>query len=124
MIVGPLIPPGVAPVATAVIVACSTTRWIGPLALRALAAAIQGAVIAIAAALVFPEYHVSKAHRRRHLDPPQIAYDYGAVVGRIGWLIQRFVGFILLAAAGLIRALPMAVVAVAAGAVTIVWLLI
>lgn len=120
---GPLIPPGAVPVLIAVLIACLTTRWIAPLVLQMLARLIQIAVAMVAAVMIYPEYRVSTASRRRHLDPPQLAYDYGAAVGWLASLIQRTIGWLLGHLAAAIRAIPLALVAILAGGLTIGWLL-
>jgi hypothetical protein len=123
VIVGPLIPPGVGPVLIAVLVACLTTRWVAPLVLRMLARSIQTTVAMVATLMIFPEYCVSSASRRRHLDPPQLAYDYGAAVGWLAYLIHRTIGWLFRHLAAAIRAIPLALVAMITGGLTIGWLL-
>ncbi|MBB5850196.1 hypothetical protein HDA45_000283 [Amycolatopsis umgeniensis] len=99
------------------------TRWIAPWALRLLAAFIQLTVAVLATVMVLPEFHLSTVSRRRDRDPPQFAYDYGAAVGWMALLIHRVVGWLLRGAARVLHAIPVAVVAVVAGVVTIAWLL-
>ncbi|WP_326944419.1 hypothetical protein OG439_31915 [Amycolatopsis sp. NBC_01307] len=123
MITGPVIPPGVGPVAIGIAIACLTTRWVAPWVLRLLAGSVQAAVAALAAVMVLPEYYVSTASRRRHRDPPQFAYDYGAAVGWVASLVHQVVGWLLHGSARALRAIPVAVVAVVAGVLTIGWLL-
>jgi len=123
MIVGPLIPPGVGPVLIAMLIACVTTRWLAPLVLHMSARSIQAAVAMVATLLIFPEYCVSSASRRRGLDPPQLAYDYGAAVGWLAALIHRPIGWIFRQLAAAIRAIPLALVSLLAGGLTIGWLL-
>lgn len=106
MIVGPLVPDELVLVAISVLIANLTTRWIAPLALTVLAKSIQGAIVAIGALLVFPEYCMSRAHRRRDLRPPQLAYDYGAIVGWTVWHLSRAVGFLLPGLAKVLRTIP------------------
>lgn len=84
---------------------------------------VQAAVAALAAVMVLPEYYVSTASRRRHRDPPQFAYDYGAAVGWVASLVHQVVGWLLHGSARALRAIPVAVVAVVAGVLTIGWLL-
>lgn len=124
MIVGPLIPPGIGPVLIAMLIACVTTRWVAPLVLRTLARWIQTAVAMVATLLIFPEYCVSSASRRRDLDPPQLAYDYGAAVSWLASLIHRPTGWIFHRLAGAIRAIPLALVSLLAAGLTIGWLLL
>lgn len=123
MIVGPLIPPGTGPVLIAVLVACVTTRWLAPLVLHMLARSIQTTVALVATLMIFPEYCVSSRSRRRHLDPPQLAYDYGCVVGWVASLIHRTIGWLFRHLAAAIRAIPLVLVAMLAGGLTIGWLL-
>ncbi len=73
--------------------------------------------------MVLPEYYFSKSSRRRHRDPPQLAYDYGAAVSWVASLTHRVVGWLLNGAARALRAIPITAVAVATGALTIGWLL-
>lgn len=115
MIYGPLLPPGVGPILVAIAVGCVGIRWIAPFALRVLAKSTQSAVGAVAAVLILPEYCVSTAIRRRQLDPPQFAYDYGAVVGWIAFVFHRLIGRVLLGAADALRAIPMTLIGVLSG---------
>lgn len=124
MTAGPIIPPGVGPVIIAVIIACLTTRWVVPLVLRMLATSLQGAVAMVAALVILPEYYVSSASRRRHVPPPQLAYDYGAAVGWLASLTHRIVGSLFRNLANAIGAIPMAVVAIVTGVLTTGWLLL
>lgn len=123
MIVSHIISPGVDPVLLAMIIACVTTRWVAPLVLRMLARSIQFTIAMVAMLMILPEYYVSSASRRRHLHPPQQAYDYGAAVGWLAFLIHRAVGWIFHNLANAIRAIPVAVVAMVTGGLTIGWLL-
>jgi energy-coupling factor transporter transmembrane protein EcfT len=118
MIVGPLVPTGAVEVMIAVAVACLTTRWVAPLVLRTLAKSIQAAVVVVAAVAILPEYYLSTDSRRRHRNPPQLAYDYGAAVGWVASLIHRVVGALLHGVARAIRAIPMVLVAVVAAVLT------
>jgi len=122
VIVGPLIPPGTGPVLTAVLLACLATRWVTPLVLRILAGSMQATVAIVATLLIFPEYCVSPASRRRDLDPPQLAYDYGAAVGWLASLIHRIIGWTFRQLAAAIRAIPLALVSIVAAGLTIGWL--
>jgi hypothetical protein len=119
MIVGPLIPPGAAQVAVAVVVACVTTRWVAPTVLSLLARSVQGTVAAIAALIILPEYYLSITRRRRQRRPPQLAYDYGATIGWIALQIHRAVGFLIHGLAAVLRAIPMIWVAILAAGLTI-----
>ncbi len=123
MIVGPLLPPGTVPIAVAVLVAGATTRWIAPLSIRLLATLIQSIVATVAAVMVLPEYYLSATSRRRHRDPPQVAYDYGAVIGSTARLANRVVGFCMFGTAKALRAIPLVWVAVIAAVVAIGWML-
>jgi hypothetical protein len=121
--IGPVIPPGVGPVLISVTIACLTTRWVAPLVLHMLARSIQTAVAMVATLMILPEYYVSSASRRRRLHPPQLAYDYGAAVGWLAFLIYRIIGWLLHNVANAIRAIPVALVAIVTGVLTVGWLL-
>lgn len=123
MIYGPLVPPGVGTIFTAIVIGCVGIRWIAPFALRVLAISTQNAVGTVAAVLILPEYYVSTAIRRRQLDPPQVAYDYGAVVGWIALLLHRIIGLLLLGAADVLRAIPMTLIGVLSGGLMVARLL-
>jgi hypothetical protein len=124
MIVGAILPPGMGSILIAVTIACLTTRWVAPLVLRMLARSIQTAVAMVATLMILPEYYVSSASRRRHLHPPQLAYDYGAAVGWLAFLIHRIVGWLLQNLANTIREIPLALVAIIACGLTVGLLLL
>jgi hypothetical protein len=123
VIVGPLVPPGVLPVAIAAVAACLTTRWVGPKVLRALAKGLQTAVAVIAAVMILPEYWITTASRSRHRCPSQLAYNYGAAIGRVTLLLHWIIGLLLYGSANTLRAIPVPLVAIAAGGLTVGWLL-
>jgi hypothetical protein len=123
MIVGPLLPPGTVPIVVAVVVAGATTRWIAPLSIRLLATLIQSTVATVAAVMVLPEYYFSTTSRRRDRDPPQFAYDYGAVIGSAARLANWVIGFCFFGMAKAIRAIPLVWVAVIAALIAIGWML-
>jgi hypothetical protein len=123
MISGPILPPGVGPVAVAVIAACVTTRWAAPLAIRILAKLAQGSVAILAAIMILPEYYITASRRRHHRDLPQLAYNYSATVGSTARLTNQILGFCMHHLAKALRAIPPAVVGVIAALLTIAWLL-
>ena len=119
MTIAAIIPPRVGSILIAVVIACLTTRWVAPLALRMLAMSIQTAVALVATLMILPEYYVSITSRRRHLHPPRLAYDYGAAVGRMAFLIHRIVGWLFHKLADAIRAIPVPLVAIVSGVLTV-----
>lgn len=110
-----------------VVIACSAcvlVRWVVPAVLRAVSGPLADGVAVLAACLLLPEYLVSSHARRRGSAPPHLAYEYGSAVAGATDRLQRVVrGLCRVLAAGAPNA-PLPLVAVAAVALRILFVLL
>lgn len=97
----------VAVAGSAVVVA----RWILPVALRLVLDLLEDIVAATAAVLLLPEYLLSRTVRARGGSPPQLAYEYGALVAGCARHVQLVLRRICRGLVVLGRTLPPAAVA-------------
>lgn len=99
--------------------ACLTVRWLLPLALRTLLEPLQDAIDILAAGMLFPEYWLSWASRRVIGRPPQLAYEYGSAVAWMARLVHSLIDRCFRGLEVAANAVPLTLIAVAAGGITV-----
>jgi hypothetical protein len=103
--------------------ACLTVGWLLPLLLQILLEPLQDAIDIVAAAMLLPEYWLSRASRRIIGRPPQCAYEYGNAVAWSARSMHSIIDRCFRGLEAAANAVPLELVAVAAGGITVMQLL-
>jgi hypothetical protein len=103
--------------------ACLTVGWLLPLSLQILLEPLQYAIDIVAAAMLLPEYWLSRVSRRIIGRPPQCAYEYGNAVAWSARLTHSIIDHCFSGLEAAANAVPLELVAVAAAGITIILLL-
>jgi hypothetical protein len=103
--------------------ACLTVGWLLPLSLQILVEPVQVAIDIVAAAMLLPEYWLSRASRRIIGRPPQCAYQYGNAVAGSARLMHSIIDHCFRGLEAVATAVPLELVVLAAGGITIMQLL-